>query len=74
MSYVVSNCWAVLEGSQVESVMVCVKVLASVSVNSHKQFSHLLVVGPGRSTRPQHHLQSHMGKTALPQTPAIETR
>jgi len=60
--------------SQVTSLMVCVKVLASMSVNSPKQISHLLVVGPGRSTRPQHHLQSHMGKTALHQTPAIATR
>ena len=68
-----SDYCAVLEGSQVESVMGCVKVLASMSVNSHKQISHLLVVGLGRSTRLQHHLQTHMGKTALHQTPAIET-
>jgi hypothetical protein len=65
---------AVLEGSQVESVMVCVKMLASTSVNRHKQISRPLVVGPGRSTRPQHRLQSHMGKTALHQTPVIGTR
>ena len=72
-SCVVSDYCAVLGGSQVESVMVCVKVLASMSVNSHKQISRLLMVGPGRSTRLQHRPQSHTGKTALRQTPAIGT-